>query len=153
MQSWWGKASSFTHSIPWIDLADFAARISWSTKSSWSKVKIRRIFCESMVNTSPWKCGIQQSEETGKVECCSNFKQVPFSIFQIRTVDPEALNAIGDDISKLLIGPECPEKVKRLVELWSKMKRNAEIVEKLKKVCFLKSFLIEFWWNILTESH
>ena len=40
-------------------------------------------------------------------------------MFHIRTVDPDALKAIGVDINKAVIGPEWPEKVNNDVEFWS----------------------------------
>ena len=51
-----------------------------------------------------------------ETECCKSLRHVPFSMFHIRTVDPDALKAIGVDINKAVIGPEWPEKVNNDVE-------------------------------------
>ena len=65
----------------------------------------------------PLKLCIHAIDRIGDdVECCKRFKQVPFLIFHSLTDVPEALKAIGFDINKAVIGPECPEKVNNDVE-------------------------------------
>ena len=58
-------------------------------------------------------------DSTGLLECWSNLVHVPVSMSQIRTLDPEALRAMGQDINKAVTGPECPENVNRDDEFWS----------------------------------
>merc|ERR1711963_852937 len=83
----------------------------------WSRVKVLNVFSVSIVKT-PLKLGIKDMHKIDDVtECCNSLRQVPVSMFHIRTVDPEALKAIGVDIVKAVIGPECPEKVNKDVQL------------------------------------